>query len=76
MLAEALVYAIVTFFAVSVLLYGGSRLVYLTLKTSQITPALGLKRGHVYLVVPISGLFIAMFSLEMLRASLTGRREE
>lgn len=60
--AELLVMA----FSVVVLLYGGTELVTRTLGTGQVSPALGVAMGYVYLAVPISGVFFLLFSLENL----------
>jgi len=64
--SELVVHLVVAFFAVSVLLFGGSRIVYLTLLYGQRTPALGIKMGLVYLALPLSGFFILIFSIEQL----------
>ena len=52
------------------LVYGGYMLMSETLRSGQLTPAMGWKIGYFYSVVPLSGLFIVAFSLENL---LTGR---
>jgi TRAP-type C4-dicarboxylate transport system permease small subunit len=58
--------AVVLFFAVSIFIIGGSSIVFDNL--NQITPALGpeigLKMGHVYLALPIAGVFIVIFTAE------------
>ncbi len=46
------------FFAAAVLIYGGVELVRLTLRTGQVSPALGLKMGFVYAAIPLSGCYI------------------
>ncbi len=51
----------------SVMIWGGWKVVSGTLATNQISPALGLKMGYVYLAVPISGLFILLFAAEAFR---------
>jgi TRAP-type C4-dicarboxylate transport system permease small subunit len=61
---EVGVYALVGVFAALVLLWGGIKLVSLTLLTGQVSPALGLKMGHVYLALPVSGIFILVFAFE------------
>lgn len=61
---EIVVYLLVAFFAGMILIYGGIKLVALTLITHQVSPALGLKMGHVYLALPLSGLFILVFAVE------------
>ena len=55
---------IVVLFAASAMVYGGYVLVSETLLSGQVTPALGLKMGYVYLAVPVSGAFIVLFCLE------------
>lgn len=57
-------------FAGFVLVYGGWMLVSETLRSGQVTPAMGWKVGYLNLVVPLSGLFIIAFSIEHL---ITGR---
>ena len=64
---------VVLFFAGEVLLHGGARVVSEALHLEQTTPALGWKMGHVYLALPISGLFVALFTLENLVETLTRR---
>lgn len=57
-------------FAGFLLVYGGFMLVSETLRSGQVTPAMGWKVGYLYSVVPLSGVFVVAFSLEHL---LTGR---
>ena len=54
---------VVIAFASVVMIYGGLLLLTETLAVNQITPALGMKMGHVYAVVPISGFFMVFYSL-------------
>jgi TRAP-type C4-dicarboxylate transport system permease small subunit len=63
-IGQILVYLLVAIFAGIVLVYGGCSLVSSALKNSQPTPALNLEMGYVYLAVPISGIFIIIFSIE------------
>ncbi|MDY7094848.1 MAG: TRAP transporter small permease [Acidobacteriota bacterium] len=65
-------HGVVLFFALEVLLHGGARVVSEALVLEQTTPALGWKMGHVYLALPISGLFVALFTVENLIETLTG----
>jgi TRAP-type C4-dicarboxylate transport system permease small subunit len=53
-------------FAGFALCYGGSRLVWDTLASDQLTPVLQWKTGYMYLSVPISGVFFVAFSIEHL----------
>jgi len=50
-------------FALFVLVIGGIRLVYITLTLNQISPALGLPLGYVYLSLPLSGLFMIYYGI-------------
>ncbi|MEX1048459.1 MAG: TRAP transporter small permease [Akkermansiaceae bacterium] len=52
----------VIFFAAVVLLDGGWALVRRTLEMGQETPALGIRKGWVYLAVPLSGTFTILFA--------------
>lgn len=53
-------------FAGFVLVFGGGLLVWRTLGTGQLTPAMGWKVGYLYSVVPLCGLFIVGFAIEHL----------
>lgn len=50
-------------FGLIVLIIGGLRLVYITFKLNQISSALEIPIGYVYLVLPISGLFILFYAV-------------
>ena len=63
----------VAFFALVVMVYGGALLVGRVLALGQLTPALGLHVGHLYLPVPIGGGFIALFALEFAWESMRAR---
>jgi len=75
---EIVVYVLIGCFAVGALMYGGYRLVSLTLLTDQRSAALGIKMGHVYLALPISGFFILIFSIETVieKTSLMLKKQE
>jgi TRAP-type C4-dicarboxylate transport system permease small subunit len=62
---------VVAAFASATLIYGGYVLVSATLAANQLTPALELPMGYVYLAVPASGVFILLFSLEQLAELVT-----
>ncbi|MEN8128456.1 MAG: TRAP transporter small permease [Planctomycetota bacterium] len=61
---------IVLFFAISIFIIGGSRVAMDALAMEQTTPALGWKMGHVYLALPIAGVFIILFTVEQLLETL------
>lgn len=52
----------VIFFALPVMLVGGTHLVYLTFLLEQRSATLGIPLGYIYLCVPLSGLFITVYS--------------
>ncbi|MCD6376238.1 MAG: TRAP transporter small permease [Caldisericaceae bacterium] len=53
-------------FALIVMIGGGIRLVNLALELEQTSAALGIPMGHVYVVVPLSGLFILYYALRFI----------
>jgi len=53
---------VVMLFAIGVLVIGGWELVSRTLTLKQNAPALGIPKGWVYLAVPISGVFVVIFT--------------
>ncbi len=61
---EMFIYICILLFAIFVLFVGGIRLVNLTLSLNQISAALRIKLGYVYLVVPLSGILISYFALD------------
>jgi len=67
---------VVLFFAGEVLLHGGASVVSEALTLEQTTPALGWKMGYVYLALPISGLFMVLYTVENLVETLTARSED
>lgn len=73
-LVELAGHGLVIFFAASVMMYGGGQLVSRTLSLRQLSPALQVEMGHVYLAVPISGFFIVLFALEAVMEVLTPSR--
>ena len=59
---DIFIYAIIILFSVSVMIYGGSRLVAITLYLGQTAAALQMPLGYVYLILPISGFLIAFYA--------------
>lgn len=64
---------IVFVFSAFVLVWGGWVLISKTLESGQVSPALDIPMGYIYLAVPLSGLFFLLFSVEHLWALATGR---
>ncbi|WP_019616919.1 TRAP transporter small permease [Psychromonas ossibalaenae] len=59
---EIIIQAAIAAFALIVLVYGGTNLALKTLATGQVTPALGLQMGYIYLCLPISGVLMTFYS--------------
>ena len=55
---------IIVLFAVFVFIIGGSWLVYTRFHLGQISPTLELPLGYVYMVLPLSGIFILYYSVD------------
>lgn len=60
---EVFVAACVFTFAACVMVWGGARLVWMTLYLNQTSAALQIKLGYVYLVLPISGFLMMFYAL-------------
>jgi len=58
--------AFILFFVITVMIIGGSRLIYITGKLGQSSAALGIPMTLVYSVVPISGLLILLYKVNQL----------
>jgi TRAP-type C4-dicarboxylate transport system permease small subunit len=52
---------VVLLFAASVMVLGGVRYVYITFKLGQISPAMLIPMGYVYLAIPFSGLLVIYY---------------
>lgn len=70
-LVDALVHLLVALFACSILIYGGIKLVMLTLHLEQLSAVLGVKMGLIYMVMPLSGLFFLIFALAFISEKLS-----
>ncbi|PRY10930.1 TRAP-type C4-dicarboxylate transport system permease small subunit [Pontibacter ummariensis] len=68
---NVLINLLVALFSVLVLVWGGIKLVYITLSLNQTSAALNVPLGYVYLALPLSGLIITYYSL----TNLTEKRE-
>jgi len=60
---EIIINTLVGLFALIVLIIGGSNLVFITLKLNQVSSALEIPLGYVYLVLPLSGAFILFYAV-------------
>ena len=67
---EIVIYTIILLFALFVMMIGGLKLVHLTFNLNQISHTLGIKMGYVYLVIPLSGLFMIYYSIVVIIESV------
>ncbi len=68
---------IVLFFAVSIFILGGSNIVINNMQQGApaLGPQFGLKMGHVYMALPIAGVFIILFCVEQLLEILLSKEQ-
>lgn len=62
-IVKIIVYIIVLLFALFIMVIGGMKLVNLTFQLNQISAAMGIKMGYIYLVLPLSGILIIYYSV-------------
>jgi TRAP-type C4-dicarboxylate transport system permease small subunit len=74
--SELLIHVVVLVFALVVLVGGGGRLVWIQLSLGQLSAALQVKLGYICLVVPLAGIFVAIYSLFALAETARGNVEE
>ncbi len=73
---SVIINSLIIVFALVVLIIGGINLVYMTFHLNQISSALQIKIGYVYLVLPISGAFIIYYALDEAIRLMAGRKIE
>jgi len=73
---DILINSFVFLFALTVMIIGGIYLVLLTFDLHQISAALQLELGYVYLAVPLSGILMAFYSLLNIVALLKNGKED
>ncbi len=69
--SELIIEVAIALFAAVAMVYGGIGLVAKTLETGQISPAMGLEMGYIYLCLPISGVLILFYSIVNIWEQLT-----
>ena len=60
---EIIIYTIVLLFALFILVIGGLNLVNITFTLNQVSAAMGIPIGYVYLVLPLTGLLMIYYSI-------------
>ncbi len=63
---DVFVNSCIIFFSIFVMFFGGVKLVTITFYYGQMSPAMNLPMGYVYLAVPVAGIFLAIYSIEFL----------
>lgn len=71
---EMIIQSLIFLFAFFVMVIGGTRLVTITLSLNQISAALQIPLGYVYLVVPISGVLMMFYSLTFIVQEISGKK--
>lgn len=74
--SELIIHAAVLVFALTVMVGGGGRLVWIQLSLGQQSAALQVKLGYVYLAVPLAGACIVFYSVQALADAWRGRAED
>ena len=67
---ELFIQTCIFLFALTVMLIGGFRLVYVTLHLNQISAAMQIPLGYVYTVLPLSGILMMFYSLLFIKEQL------
>jgi len=70
-ISEVMIYTVVILFAFFVMVIGGVRLVSLTLRLRQISPAMSIPMGYIYTVLPLSGILFIYYSAAGIVRTLT-----
>jgi TRAP-type C4-dicarboxylate transport system permease small subunit len=74
--AELSIQISIFLFALMVMAIGGFRLVAMTLKLNQVSAALKIKLGYVYLALPLSGFLIMFYSFVFFREKAKERKSQ
>ncbi|MDX3772974.1 TRAP transporter small permease [Chromatiaceae bacterium AAb-1] len=61
--ANLVLTAAVVIFALSVMVFGGGKLVLLTWQLNQMSAVLGVKMAYIYIALPLSGLLITFYGI-------------
>ncbi|MEX0684944.1 MAG: TRAP transporter small permease [Balneolales bacterium] len=70
MTLNIIIHSLIGIFSLTVLIYGGLHLVYLTYILEQFSAALGLSMAIVYLAIPISGIAILIYAIDFILQEL------
>jgi TRAP-type C4-dicarboxylate transport system permease small subunit len=73
---EFFIYTMVILIAILVFIWGGIRLVNITLYLNQISAALRVKMGYVYTVLPITGVLLIIYSIYFMIEAYEGLKTQ
>lgn len=73
---QIFIQACIFLFSLLVLVIGGIDLTYMSFAESQISPALQINIGYIYMVIPLSGILFLYYSLVFIREYLKQLRGE
>lgn len=65
-----IIHSLIALFSVTVLIFGGFQLVYLTYILDQYSAALGISMSIVYLAIPISGITMTLYAVDFILQEL------
>ncbi len=70
-IVEIIVYGFIILFAFFIMILGGYRLVSITLDLNQLSAAIGIKMGYIYIVLPLSGALMIYYSIVFILEALS-----
>ena len=71
--AEMAAHVLVILFALTTMVGGGIQLVRVAFRLEQISAAMGIRVGIVYLALPLSGVLVILFAAERMVKTMAGR---
>jgi len=69
---DVLVNSLIIVFALAVMIFGGMRLVLLTLDLEQTSASMGIMMGYIYLVIPLSGALMILYASVAIMEAFAG----
>ena len=63
---QFLIATLIVIFVFLVFIIGGTRYVYISLSLGQLSPAIGIPMGYIYMVFPISGIIMIYYKIQNL----------
>ena len=70
LIVELIVLVIIILISITVFIFGGLRLVYITFTLDQISPAMQINMGYIYSVVPITGVLFILHSIGFIQNNI------